>query len=268
MGWHRLTQKAKYFIVHQLHSLGFRNLDLLITPTLDSHKLMLSEFPCLTHTPHAQIPNGVDHNLFRPTPLSGKRSLRRKWGIPPESQVILSIGRINREKNIHLLLNIFAKIDPILRSVLLVAFPTPTSTQDALYLIYLCDLAQKLRIDQKILWLENPRSIAETYQLSDICISLSQKEVAPLTLLESLTCGVPFLSSTTGSTKEILSHIDTNLVLAKSTKEQVKQISHSLSQNKQLQIALKKKCLSAARKFSWERSTQRLTQEITNYSLH
>lgn len=60
------------------------------------------------YTDVREVPRGVDTQLFHP----GRRSadLRRQWGVGPRQPVVLSVGRIAPEKNLPLVLQVFAEM--------------------------------------------------------------------------------------------------------------------------------------------------------------
>lgn len=64
------------------------------------------------------IPNGVDTTLFKPS--KEKDKMRGKFGIPPDSKVILSVGRLINSKMPFLMMDTFYEIQKIYKDYVLV----------------------------------------------------------------------------------------------------------------------------------------------------
>jgi glycosyltransferase involved in cell wall biosynthesis len=63
------------------------------------------------------IPNGVDTERFKPS--NNKRMLRKKFGIPEEDLIILSIGRLSESKQPLKLIEVFSAIERKMETVTL-----------------------------------------------------------------------------------------------------------------------------------------------------
>jgi 1,2-diacylglycerol 3-alpha-glucosyltransferase len=63
------------------------------------------------------IPNGVDTRQFRPSP--DKKLLRKKFGIPEDDIVLLSVGRLTHQKQPHTLIEVFSHLEKELGDVTL-----------------------------------------------------------------------------------------------------------------------------------------------------
>jgi len=63
------------------------------------------------------IPNGVDNGLFRPSP--DKKPLRKKFGIPEDDIVLLSVGRLTPAKQPHTMIEVFSHLEKKLGDVTL-----------------------------------------------------------------------------------------------------------------------------------------------------
>lgn len=64
------------------------------------------------------IPNGVDTERFKPS--HNKRMLRKKFGIPEEDLIILSLGRLSESKQPQRLIKVFSIIEKKMKNVTLV----------------------------------------------------------------------------------------------------------------------------------------------------
>jgi len=64
------------------------------------------------------IPNGVDTQRFKPT--SDKKLLRKKFNIPEDDLILLSLGRLTDQKQPHVLIDVFSLIERRLSNVTLI----------------------------------------------------------------------------------------------------------------------------------------------------
>lgn len=77
----------------------------------------------------ALVPNGVDLDRFRPLSRSAKESVRNRWGVEPQAQLVLHVGHLTPERNVEVLAGLCRPG----RHVLLVAstYMPPSSTISA-----------------------------------------------------------------------------------------------------------------------------------------
>jgi glycosyltransferase involved in cell wall biosynthesis len=95
------------------------------------------------------------------------------------------------------------------------------------------------------------QNVAELYQVCDAVISHSHIEVFPLSMLESLACGVPYFASTNGVTEHFLEKIDSNFILKKDQTLRENNFIKKIASSK-----MRKKLLLFASKYTWESSAK------------
>ena len=137
------------------------------------------------------IPNGVDTKLFKPSASDDKKSLRKKFGIPEEDLIILSLGRLTEAKQPQKLIEVFSLIEKEINDVTLVIagkgellektkeFAKQKGLKNVLFLGY---------VDHK-------KEAPDLYACSDYYIMASKYEGQPLTLLEAMASGLPCIVS-------------------------------------------------------------------------
>ena len=139
---------------------------------------------------------GVDENKFNPEKYN-KEELKKKYQIG-NKKVISYICRISEQKRPMLLLKIIAKLKEQRQDfkVLVVG--------DGNSLSKMKDKAKELNIFDDIIFTGALDNIAEIYAISDLTINCSLKEGLALTSYESLSMGVPVVSSDVGGQKELI----------------------------------------------------------------
>ncbi|MCG8527252.1 MAG: glycosyltransferase [Opitutales bacterium] len=152
------------------------------------------------------IVNGIDTEQFKPRPEVAI-DLRRKNGIPDDSFVIGSVGRLAPEKDYLLLLESFAK-----------AFPT----NEKVHLLLVGDGSEKSQLLQKAkdLDVENrvhlpgmQKNTEMWYPCMDVFCLTSITEGTSITLLESAAAGLPAVVSDVGGNADIVTHQETGYVI-------------------------------------------------------
>lgn len=142
--------------------------------------------------PVSVIPTGIDLGRFRePLNAEEKLSLKKKWGIPLENRVLVSVGRLAKEKNLEELLFYFQRLlqeetkSPL---TLLIAGDGPDKER-------LCRLAESLGIQEQVIFtgMIPPEEVARYYQLGDVFVCASNSETQGITYIEALASGTPAL---------------------------------------------------------------------------
>ena len=125
-----------------------------------------------------QLPGTVDTDLFSP---KNKKNLRKKFGIPLNKKVIISVGRIEYSKGADLLFNI-AEHNPEILFILIGQLSKNYEPKKKL---------------KNIIFLErkSPQELSDYYNLTDLCICPSRAEGFGLVPREAMSCGTPAIVS-------------------------------------------------------------------------
>lgn len=143
---------------------------------------------------------GVDEKTFNPDNYN-KESLKQKYlGTEKNKKVLSYICRISEQKRPILFLQIIYKLKEIRNNfkVLVVG--------DGNLLNRMKEEAKKLNIYDDIIFTGNLQNTAEIYSISDLTVNCSIKEGLALTSYESLSMGVPIVSSDVGGQKELITN--------------------------------------------------------------
>lgn len=140
--------------------------------------------------PMCIIPSGIDLEQYkRKLTYEERMNRRRALGIPDDHQVILSLGRLGREKNLEELLALFAQELAFNQKLtFLVVGDGPARMQ-------LESLAEKLGIMGQVIFtgMIDPSQVQEYYQLGDVFVCASTSETQGLTYIEAAASGLPLL---------------------------------------------------------------------------
>ncbi len=173
----------------KVYSTWFSNISgAVIAPSLKIKKLLLS-YGVKKKTPIYVLPTGIDLKIFKKSLKSGQ-ALRKKLKIPPEAKVLISVGRIGKEKNVEFLIKGFAEALKKRKDILLLM------VGDGPFLKELKKIAQNLKIAQSIIFTGKvPRQkIPAFYQSADVFLFASLADTQGIVILEALACGLPVIS--------------------------------------------------------------------------
>jgi len=259
-----ITQWMKQKVVYTLHVYFLRCANLIIVPSLrgkdDLRRIFGSVFSPIVHI----IPNGVDLTRFSPVSQKKRSALRRRYGIAQDARVILSVGRLEKQKGIESLFSVFSLLVASERkAVLILAYPKTTNPAALAYKKELVLLAGALGIKKYISWKEGVKKIEELYRASDLVISLSQQETFSLVLLEAIASGVPVLSAATGAASTMLPRIDKRLVVRFVSPVSVaRRLQVILQWTEAKQLLVRRRMNVLARVYTWDRCAKKIEKAL------
>ncbi|AFZ29884.1 glycosyl transferase group 1 [Gloeocapsa sp. PCC 7428] len=151
--------------------------------------------------------NGIDLQRF--TIEDDRDNTRQALGIPPEAFVVIYAGRIDRPKNIEMLLAAFMQLKLTVEHAKLLIVGSPvvhgTAGGGEAYVQELKGLCQQLQIDSNVEWLGRRTDLPELFRAADVSVLPSMlPETFGLVLAESMACGTPALGLRYGAIPEVL----------------------------------------------------------------
>lgn len=142
------------------------------------------------------VPSGIDRALFARG--RRRRDVRARFGIDDTYKLVLSVGRLGREKNIELALHAFARLDDFAARLVIVG--------DGAHRPVLERLAARLNIATRTTFAgEYSRdALPDVYASADAFVFTSSSETQGLVLVEALAAGTPVVALDTPQTRDVL----------------------------------------------------------------
>ncbi|MGH2371352.1 MAG: glycosyltransferase, partial [Chloroflexota bacterium] len=170
------------------------------------------------------VPLGVDETLFRPRAPAERRAVREAHGLPPTAPLLLSVGRLNIQKNLHTLLRLLAAV----RREVADAHLCFVGEEDGIglhefgvlntgYVAWLRGQAAELGLADAVTF-TGPlfgEDLAALYAAADVVVSASvnQRENGGLAQAEAQACGVPVVCSAWGGFKDVVRDGETGFLM-------------------------------------------------------
>lgn len=157
------------------------------------------ELISLTRVPRERIL--VQHNPIRPGPAvkpAEVKALRGRLGIADTERVILSVGRLSREKAQADLIIAFQQFCEAHRDSRLVIVGDGPERQN------LEAAARTYRVDDRIIFTGQISDVQPFYALADVFVLPSHSEGSPNVLLEAMAAQVPVVATAVGGVPEIV----------------------------------------------------------------
>jgi glycosyltransferase involved in cell wall biosynthesis len=174
------------------HSL--QQVDNIISVSDDLKLKLISEFG-IPGEKITVIGNGIDVCQFN---VIEKNEARKQCNLQQDGKYILSLCRLSQEKGLENLLKAFSD-NSFKDATLLIAGDGPL--RKTLY-----ELAKTLHVSSRVVFLGaiEHRETAKWYNASDVYCLPSLREGCPNTVIESLACGTPVVSTKVGAVPELV----------------------------------------------------------------
>lgn len=138
------------------------------------------------------IPTGIDVSPFNPSNFKQEEidELRKKFGIRKDEKILLSLGRVAKEKSIDLIIDQVPKICEMSPNVRVLIVGDGPALDD------LKKQAADLNVSDKVIFAGSApyAEIGKYYQLGDAFISCSTSETQGLTYYEAMAAGLPVIA--------------------------------------------------------------------------
>jgi glycosyltransferase involved in cell wall biosynthesis len=172
----------------------------------DSHGAFLCDFEKFPADKVNVIRNGIDCDRFRPNPGARSR-LRGELGLADDTPLIGIVAALRNEKNHGMLVQSAAKLrsrHPDAHWVIVGDGPQRSSIEA---------LAAELQIADRIHLLGTRFDTPDILSALDVFTLCSLNEASPVSILESLACGVPVVATNVGSVGETVLEDVTGLLI-------------------------------------------------------
>lgn len=149
-----------------------------------------------TDVPTALLPIGIDTTLFQPNLPDERRRWREQLQIEPDAIVFLSARQLGAVYRPHEIIRAFAAMPLAVRDksyLIIRTFGHSVGTS----LAELKHLAQQLGIAHRVRWVGGMAYEQQPgfYAAADVTVNFPAMDAFPVTILESLACGIPVLTN-------------------------------------------------------------------------
>jgi glycosyltransferase involved in cell wall biosynthesis len=161
------------------------------------------------------IPLGVDEAVFYPRSLEERQATRAHHHLPSQAPLLLYVGRLNIQKNLHTLLYLLAAIREHVPDVCLCLVGEEDNiglgefaVRNTGYVAWLQQQAANLGMADGVRFLGSlfGENLAHMYSAADVVVnfSLYHRENFGLSQAEAAACGVPVVCSAWGGFKDVV----------------------------------------------------------------
>jgi glycosyltransferase involved in cell wall biosynthesis len=152
------------------------------------------------------IGNGVDAEIFRPL---DQLQARQELGLPENAQIILSLGKLSRQKGFRELISAIAQLAskyPRLRLYII---------GEGIERANLEKMSQNLGLTGRVILVGGKQNeqLGPWYSAADLMCLASTREGMPNVVLESMACGTPVVATAVGGIPEIIHPGETGLIV-------------------------------------------------------
>ena len=186
--------------------------------------------------------------------------LRKKYNLNKNEVVLLNVARHVKQKSLNILLKAFSIYSKKRKKAKLILVGSGRETNN------LKKLANELKINNKICWINNYENIKDIFLLSNTFVLSSEYEGLGLVLLEAMSSKTPIIASKSSAIPEVIKNNFNGYLFKKNNYENLAQ-KLFLIENKKTQEKFKKNgTIFLKKKFSLDKMNK-MTIKIYNSSL-
>lgn len=211
--------------------------------------------------PLSMVYPGVALDHFDPAKLKNSTEIRHKLGLPLKSPIIGIVGRLQRWKGMHVLLEAMPQIIEQYPDAHCLIVGGKHKT-DPDYETYLRERTRFLRIEKQVIMAGHQQNIPEWMQSMDIVVHASNNEPFGIVVVEAMALGKPIIAANNGGPTEIITHGENGLLVPYGD---VAALQHSLLNylsDRQFAARLGMAAQKRATDFSTERYAENFIQGI------
>lgn len=136
------------------------------------------------------VSNGIDLNKFKPRPRNEIQAVARKYGLAERKKNILFVGRLEKEKNIDVLIRAMRVVNQAMPARLLICGFGSSEEK-------LKQLVQELNLENSVKFLGKvpDEDLVKLYNFADLFATASGVELQGLVVMEAMASGLPIISS-------------------------------------------------------------------------
>ena len=199
------------------------------------------------------IPNGVNVASFKIVPKNEE-----------DTKTILYVGRLERYKGIHFLIEAFKVVKTIFPNSRLIIVGSGAYKENLIH------LTSSLGLQKSVSFLENiPKEhLTQLYRSSSVFVSLSQYEGQPIALIEAMAYGLPVIATNVGALPEFIQNAKNGFLLNfPPNKKELVDLITSLLENPDSSTKIGFEARnSILSRFSWEKTVKSLIKLYEQFS--
>ena len=213
----------------------------------------------LPNTNVLHLPNGVDVDRFR---TGNGQAFREAHNIPPDAFVLLTVARIDHQKNQHMLARVLPELlrQEAKTHVLIVGNPTnPAYYDELLRMVNEMNLTAHVTVIPGIPG--SSRELVDAYHAADVFVLPSVHEPFGIVILEAWAAGLPVVASNIGGIPAFVTDGETGLLFT--PKDEQELINALMNVRRQPDLAERLAAAGndkAVREFGWDTITSRLVR--------
>ncbi len=202
---------------------------------------------------------GVDHAFFGP---GHRPQARRALGIPPESPLLLFVGRIQPLKGVDVAVRTLAAVANAHPDARLAVVGGPSGPRGADELERTVALVHGLGLDDRVFFVPpRPHELLSTYyRAADVCLVPSRSESFGLVALEAAACGTPVVASDVGGLRTLVDHGRTGYLVDRSDPEAFAGWVRQILAEPLLAQRLGTGSVLRSRRYTWARAAHLLSE--------
>lgn len=226
-------------IYHSLEKYALKRVNKIIAVDEVTKEFYSTLYPQHRHK-ICTIPTGVNTNLFYP---NDKVEAKKKLGFNVSTRLIIYVGRIEPPKKIDVILKAFAKIVSKENNYKLVFVGDGVSRNE------MEKFSQILSISEHVSFLgvRKRSELPVLFNAADVSVLISGNEGSPLSVKESLACGVPVVANNVGDIASIVKNDYNGFIV---NVENLKEIADKLMAATEKTSQLKENCLQSIQQYT------------------
>lgn len=199
---------------------------------------------------------GVDTEKISGTYVN-RSELKRRFGIPEQATVLLSVSEINQNKNLETTIRAFAEID-----------------DDNLYYLicgsgdlldYCKSLAYELNVSDRVIFAGYRYDIFEVVHIADIFLFPSHREGLGIAAIEAMSAGVPIIASDIRGIREYAGHMKNSILLPPDDIDGFSKAIRTLVNNAELREMLGENAFKSVAPFDLKSSVKAMSDIYCKY---
>jgi len=194
------------------------------------------------------IPTGVNIEIFRPL---NKQKIRKKMGFSDSDKIILYVGRIEPPKKIEDIIKAFEILYTQDKSYKLIL------VGDGVLLNEIKDLTNRLSLNKAITFLgiRKRNELPEIFNIADVSVLYSKNEGSPLSIKESLACGIPVVANCVGDISTVVKNGYNGYLVEQ---ESLSELALKLKTGIKNSSSLKESCIQSIQSYTTEIVNQKV----------